>query len=293
MEKNASAIKFAGQAGQGVESNGGLLARTMARGGLHVFGSTDYESRIRGGLNFFRIDVDEQPVHAHGEILHVLLAQLPGPATGLATRTEQADLKFALSAGHGEFPRILLAPGSIEECFEAGWRAFNLAEVYQTPVIVLTEHFLATSARTVDPAALDLSRVSIDRGVLLDDASLDDLDMPHFASLIRQAMDHPGYALIDTLQVCVTFNPTLGYKWYSQRVYKLDEEEGYDTGDLASAMQRALQWGDRIPIGVLYRDADAPSYESQVPALADGPLVDRPLRSLPIEAYEAIKREFI
>lgn len=119
------------------------------------------------------------------------------------------------------------------------------------------------------------------------------LDMPHFATMIRQAMDHPGYALIDTLQVCVTFNPAQSYAWYKQRVYKLEDEEGYDTGDLAGAMARALEFGDRIPTGVFYRDADRPSYEAQVPALADGPLVDRPLRPLPNEAYEAIKREFI
>ncbi len=119
------------------------------------------------------------------------------------------------------------------------------------------------------------------------------LDMAHFADLIRQAMDHPGYALIDTLQVCVTFNPALSYPWYRQRVYKLDEEEGYDTSDLGAAMGKALEWGDRIPVGVLYRDAEAPSYESQLPALADGPLVERGLRPLPDEAYEAIKSEFI
>ena len=406
MAQDRIAIKFAGEAGQGVESNGALLARTLVGGGLHIFGCKDYESRIRGGLNFYRIDVDEQPVHAQGTGIHLLLAQTveaverfageivagggviydekldvdaealrargivpmpaplqgiakehgkpvmagaasvavaaavfryplepmldvlgrlfkkkgeevieanravaqaayeygaercaegfefrlsaqadppermlldgnqalaygalvggcnfvagypmtpgtsvmewlaghgashgvvvkhsedeisglnmvvgaahmgaramtstsgggfalmvealslagitetpvvivlaqrPGPATGLATRTEQADLKFALSAGHGEFPRILLAPGSIEECFEAGWRAFNLAETYQTPVIILTEHYLATSTRTVDQAAFDLSKVSHDRGKLLDSAGLDDLDVP-------------------------------------------------------------------------------------------------------------------
>ncbi len=408
MTEQRIAIKFAGQAGQGVESNGALLARTLARGGLHVFGRKDYESRIRGGLNFYRMDVDEDPVHAHGHHIHLLLAQTPeavgrfadqivpgggviydedlevdvaalesrgvrampaplikiakeiggrpvmagaasvavaaavfrypieplldtlarqfkkkgdkvieanravaraayeygaehhaegfeyrlraqddppermlidgnhalaygalvggcsflaaypmtpgtsifewlagkgashgvvvkhtedeisamnmvvgaahmgaramtstsgggfslmvealslagmsetpavivlaqrpGPATGLATRTEQADLKFALHAGHGEFPRILLAPGTIEECFEAGWRAFNLAEQYQCPVIVLTEHYLATSIRTVETDVFDVSKVHIDRGSLLDAAALDELDVPY------------------------------------------------------------------------------------------------------------------
>jgi 2-oxoglutarate/2-oxoacid ferredoxin oxidoreductase subunit beta len=119
------------------------------------------------------------------------------------------------------------------------------------------------------------------------------LDMPHFAGLIRQALDHPGYALIDTLQVCVTFNPAQSYKWYSDRIYKVDEEQGYDDSDLSAAMGKAREFGDRIPIGVLYRDAATPSYEAQVPALADGPLVERGLCPLPAEAYEAIKQEFI
>ena len=77
MTAERIAIKFAGQAGQGVESNGALLAKTLARGGLHVFGSKDYESRIRGGLNFYRMDVAEEPVHAQGHHVHLLLAQTP------------------------------------------------------------------------------------------------------------------------------------------------------------------------------------------------------------------------
>ncbi|MGC8875041.1 MAG: 2-oxoacid:acceptor oxidoreductase family protein, partial [Chloroflexia bacterium] len=72
-------------------------------------------------------------------------AQRPGPSTGMATRTEQGDLAFVLHASQGEFPRLVLAPGTIEQAFEAGWRAFNLAERYQTPVIVLSDHYLATS----------------------------------------------------------------------------------------------------------------------------------------------------
>ena len=66
--------------------------------------------------------------------LVVVLSQRTGPSTGMPTRTEQADLQFALHASQGEFPRIVLAPGNIEQCFEAGWRAFNLAEKYQLPV---------------------------------------------------------------------------------------------------------------------------------------------------------------
>lgn len=69
------------------------------------------------------------------------LAQRPGPATGLATRTEQGDLKLALYAGHGEFPRIILAPATIEDCYELTKKAFNWAAQYQIPVIILTDQY--------------------------------------------------------------------------------------------------------------------------------------------------------
>jgi 2-oxoglutarate ferredoxin oxidoreductase subunit alpha len=81
----------------------------------------------------------------------VVVAQRPGPATGLPTRTEQADLEFVLHAGHGEFPRIVFSPGTVEECFHLTRKAFELAERYQSPVFVLTDQFLADSYRTVAP----------------------------------------------------------------------------------------------------------------------------------------------
>jgi 2-oxoglutarate ferredoxin oxidoreductase subunit alpha len=81
----------------------------------------------------------------------VVVAQRPGPATGLPTRTEQADLEFVLRAGHGEFPRVVFAPGDVEECFHLTRRAFAVAQKYQTPVFVLTEQFLADSFRAVEP----------------------------------------------------------------------------------------------------------------------------------------------
>jgi 2-oxoglutarate ferredoxin oxidoreductase subunit alpha len=83
--------------------------------------------------------------------LVVVVAQRPGPATGLPTRTEQADLEFVLHAGHGEFPRAIFAPGTIEECFHLTRKAFDLAERYQGPMFVLTDQFLADSYRAVKP----------------------------------------------------------------------------------------------------------------------------------------------
>ncbi len=103
-------------------------------------------------------------------------AQRPGPSTGLATRTEQGDLLFALHASQGEFPRIILAPGTIEQSFEAGWRAFNFAERYQTPVVVLSDHYLANMVRDVAPQDLDLDAVVIDRGETLTGAEQNALE---------------------------------------------------------------------------------------------------------------------
>ncbi len=81
----------------------------------------------------------------------VAVAQRPGPATGLPTRTEQGDLEFVLHAGHGEFPRAIFAPGSIEECYRLTQHALAMAERSQSPVFLLTDQFLADSARPVAP----------------------------------------------------------------------------------------------------------------------------------------------
>jgi len=82
----------------------------------------------------------------------IVVAQRPGPATGLPTRTEQGELNFILHGGHGEFARLVLAPGSIESCFQLTRRAFHLSEKYQTPCFIMTDQFLADSFRGVDPA---------------------------------------------------------------------------------------------------------------------------------------------
>jgi 2-oxoglutarate ferredoxin oxidoreductase subunit alpha len=92
----------------------------------------------------------------------IALAQRPGPATGLPTRTEQADLNLVLNSGHGEFPRAVLCPGTIEECFHLTRKAFELAERYQSPVFILTDQFLADSYRAVTPFDIeDLPKINV------------------------------------------------------------------------------------------------------------------------------------
>jgi 2-oxoglutarate/2-oxoacid ferredoxin oxidoreductase subunit alpha len=97
----------------------------------------------------------------------IVLGQRPGPATGLPTRTEQGELWFALHAGHGEFPRAVLAPATVAEAFVMAVTALNIAEKYQTPVLILTDHHLASSYSTVP--RFDLKQVRIERGALLSD----------------------------------------------------------------------------------------------------------------------------
>lgn len=87
--------------------------------------------------------------------------QRPGPATGLPTRTEQSDLKFVISASHGEFPRMVIALRNPEDCFYQTVRAFNIADKYRIPVIILGDQFLADYTTTIKP--FDLSKVEINR----------------------------------------------------------------------------------------------------------------------------------
>lgn len=85
----------------------------------------------------------------------IVLGQRPGPATGLPTRTEQGDLLFAINAGHGEFPKLVFAPSDPHDAFQKIVRAFNLADKYQTPAILLTDQFFADSQCTFEEFALD------------------------------------------------------------------------------------------------------------------------------------------
>jgi 2-oxoglutarate/2-oxoacid ferredoxin oxidoreductase subunit alpha len=92
----------------------------------------------------------------------IILSMRPGPSTGMPTWSEQGDLKFALNASQGDFPRPVLVPGDIVESFYLTQEAFNIAEKYQTPVIVLSDKNLAESHKTTEK--FDEKKVTIDRG---------------------------------------------------------------------------------------------------------------------------------
>jgi 2-oxoglutarate ferredoxin oxidoreductase subunit beta len=111
-------------------------------------------------------------------------------------------------------------------------------------------------------------------------------DVEPLKEIIKQAIRHPGFALVDVLQPCVTFNRRNTFDWYKSRVYYLDEK--HDPADPALALARGLEWGDRIPLGVFFR-SDRPSLESQLPQLKTKPLtaqeVARRVREL-IERFQ-------
>lgn len=91
--------------------------------------------------------------------------------------------------------------------------------------------------------------------------------------LMKLAISHKGYALVDILQPCVSFNKVNTFAWYKQRVYALDEN--YDAKDKLSALQKAMEFGDKIPTGVIYREHKPTFNEKNAVLRTGGPLVDR------------------
>ena len=114
----------------------------------------------------------------------------------------------------------------------------------------------------------------------------------HLTDMIMAAVSHKGVALLDVLQPCVIFNRNFSYDFYRPRVYDL-AEEGYDKTDYGAAWKKAHEWGDRIPIGVLYQEEGKPSYEEQVPQLAHGALVKQGIRTLTEKEYKALEAEYL
>ena len=105
-------------------------------------------------------------------------------------------------------------------------------------------------------------------------------DMFHLKNLIVEAMKHRGFAFIDVFQPCVSFNYLNTYDWFRQRVYKL-EEENHDVTDRKKALEKALEWGDRIPIGIFY-NKERSTYHDNLPHVKDVSLTEVPTENVDI-----------
>ena len=138
-----------------------ISAINMAIGAFYA-GARSMVTTSGGGFALMEEGVSLAGILETPIVIH--LAQRPGPATGLPTRTQQGDLELALYSGHGEFPRIIFAPGSIEDAFYLTQKAFNLADKYQIPVFILTDQYLMDSY--YNTRCFDVSQLNIEKHIV-------------------------------------------------------------------------------------------------------------------------------
>ncbi|MBI4684457.1 MAG: 2-oxoacid:ferredoxin oxidoreductase subunit beta [Nitrospirae bacterium] len=111
-------------------------------------------------------------------------------------------------------------------------------------------------------------------------------DTEHLKGIIKEAIRHKGFSIVDILQPCVTFNKINTYEWYKQRVYHIESE--YEPENRIEAFKKAMEWGDRIPIGIIYRNQRA-ILEERIPIIKDSPLVKH---AIDISMVEETLKEF-
>lgn len=101
-------------------------------------------------------------------------------------------------------------------------------------------------------------------------------DPKQMSRLFADGIAHRGFAVIDCMSPCVTYNKVNTYPWFKERCYRVEDETGYDPRNLMQALEKAYEWGDRIPLGLIFQ-AQRPIYEDSEPVLKEGPVVDQPL----------------
>lgn len=138
-----------------------ISAINMAIGAWYA-GARAFVVTSGGGFDLMAEGISLSGILETPVVIHI--GQRPGPATGLPTRTEQGDIEIALYSGHGEFPRAIFTPGSIEDAFYLTQKAFNIADKYQIPAIILTDQYLIDLYYNIP--SLDLSRIKIDSFVI-------------------------------------------------------------------------------------------------------------------------------
>ncbi|WP_238885141.1 2-oxoacid:ferredoxin oxidoreductase subunit beta [Clostridium sp. YIM B02551] len=109
-------------------------------------------------------------------------------------------------------------------------------------------------------------------------------DKETLVSVLKEAINHKGYALVDVLEPCVSFNKVNTFKWYKDRVYRLPKE--YDATDRVKAMEKALEFGDKIPTGILYKEEGKATFEDLHPVIKNKPpIIDRKWQVNDVEKF--------
>jgi 2-oxoglutarate/2-oxoacid ferredoxin oxidoreductase subunit beta len=108
----------------------------------------------------------------------------------------------------------------------------------------------------------------------------------HMSRIFADAIAHRGFAVVDCMSPCVTYNKVNTYSWFKERVYRLEDDPAYNPADLTQAMEKAYEWGDRIPLGVVFRGQRS-IYEDCDRVLGMGPVVDQPM-GLSRELFDAL-----
>ena len=216
-------------------------------------------------------------VHAYG--VHSLHGRAVAVATGI--RLANTDLKVVITGGDGDGYGI-----GIGHFIHAMRRNLDL-----TYVVMNNQVYGLTTGQASPTTMKEMRTKSTPRGnvelpinpialALVSGATFVSRafsgDPNHMASLIADGMQHKGFALIDVFSPCVTYNKLNTYPWFRKRVYKLEDESGYDPGNVRTALDKSFEWGDRIPIGLFYKDTQ-PTYEESEPALRGDPLVRQKL----------------
>lgn len=105
-------------------------------------------------------------------------------------------------------------------------------------------------------------------------------DLAHLSQIIKEGIAHRGFSHIDVMQPCVTWNKLNTFDYFRKRIYKL-QDEGHDTSDKMGALAKACEWGQRIPVGIFYKE-ERPTYEDGLPQLKNGPLAKHDISNVDI-----------
>ncbi len=216
-------------------------------------------------------------VHAYG--VHSLHGRAVAVATGV--RLANIDLKVVITGGDGDGYGI-----GIGHFIHAMRRNLDL-----TYVVMDNQIYGLTTGQASPTTMKDMRTKSTPRGnvelpinpialALVSGATYVARgfsgDPNHMADLIAGGIQHKGFALIDAFSPCVTYNKLNTYPWFKKRVYKLEEDRAYNSMNVRVALEKSFEWGDRIPIGLFYRD-EQPTYEDSEPAFKRGPLTKQTL----------------